>query len=89
MLLASSPSSLLQSGQIQTVRTLRNSSVITFLVPSTSGDTGRILTMVMRSGQRLLLGSVEACSGNPKGCTGGQGYNKVRLGMAIQAQQHQ
>ena len=45
--------------------------------------------MVMRSGQRLLLGSVEACSGNPKGCTGGQGYNKVRLGMAIQAQQHQ
>ena len=56
MLLASSPSSLLQSGQIQTVKTLRNSSVITFLVPSTSGDTGRILTMVMRSGQRLLLG---------------------------------
>ena len=48
VLLASSLSSLLQSGQIQMVKTLRNSSVITFMVPSTSGDNGRILTMVMK-----------------------------------------
>ena len=54
MPLASSLSSLLLSEQIQMVKTLRNSSAITFLVPFTAGDTGRIPTMVMRSGHGQL-----------------------------------
>lgn len=48
MLPASSLSSLLLLGQIQVVKTRGNSSAITFLVPFTSGDVGRILTTVMK-----------------------------------------
>lgn len=47
VLLASSLSSLLLSGQIQAVRTLGNSLAIAFLVPFISGEVRRTLTTVM------------------------------------------
>lgn len=48
------------------VKTLRNPSVITFLVPSTSGVTGRILTMVMKIWAQALAGFSGSLLREPK-----------------------